>query len=123
MGIKGGAGKFRHLITVQRQTGARDTVGNETGTWTTLAQTWGWIEPYVGSARAGREEFMGKQLIGLDYTRVHLRWDSRLATLSPKDQILYVDALHPAGRIFDVQAVNNRDERNFEIELIAKERQ
>jgi len=117
MGMKGGAGKLRHLITVQRQTGARDTVGNETDTWTTLAQTWGWIEPYVGSARAGREEWVGKQLIGLDYTRVHLRWDSRLASLSPKDRILY------GARIFDVQAVNNRDERNYELELIAKERQ
>jgi hypothetical protein len=60
---------------------------------------------------------MGKQLIGLDYTRIHLRWDSRLANLSPKDQVIY------SGRKFDVQAVNNRDERNFEIELIAKERQ
>lgn len=116
-------GKFRHLCTVQRQTGATDTAGQETRTWTTLAQTWCWIEPYVGSARAGREEFSGNQLIGLDYTRFHLRWDSRLATLSPKDQILYTDPLHPSGRVFDVQAVNNRDERNFEIELIAKERQ
>lgn len=117
------AGKFRHLITVQRQTNTVDTTGQETRTWTTLAVTWGWIEPYVGSARAGREEFSGNQLLALDYTRIHLRWDSRLATLSPKDQILYVDAFHPNGRVFDVQAVNNRDERNFEIELIAKERQ
>jgi head-tail adaptor len=117
MPIKGGAGALRHLITVQRQTGARDTVGNETNTWTTLAQTWGWIEPYVGSARAGREEWQGKQLLGLDYTRIHMRWDSRLATLSPKDRILY------GTRVFDVQAVNNRDERNYELELIARERQ
>jgi head-tail adaptor len=117
MGIKGGAGKLRHLIVVQRQTGNRDTVGNETDTWTTLAQTWGWLEPYIGSARAGKEEFVGKQLIGVTYTRVHLRWDSRLATLSPKDRIVY------GTRIFDVTSVSNRDERNYELELIAKERQ
>ncbi|HEV1992427.1 MAG TPA: head-tail adaptor protein, partial [Candidatus Dormibacteraeota bacterium] len=107
------AGKFRHLVTVQRLTGTADTAGQEIRTYTTLAVTWAWIEPYVGSARAGREEFSGNQLIGLDYTRIHLRWDTRLATLSPKDQILYVDALHPNGRVFDIQAVNNRDERNF----------
>jgi len=111
------AGKFRHLCTIQRQTGAVDTTGGETFTWNTLAQTWCWIEPYVGSARAGREEWSGNQLIGLDYTRFHLRWDSRIADLCPKDQILY------GTRVFDVQAVNNRDERNFELELIAKERQ
>jgi head-tail adaptor len=115
MGMR--AGKMRHLLTVQAQTGATDTAGEETFTWSTVAVTWGWIEPYIGSARAGREEFSGDQLIGLDYTRIHLRWDSRLALLKPKDQILY------GIRLFDIQAVNNRDERNFELELICKERQ
>lgn len=108
------AGKMRHLVTIQRQTGARDTSGNETDTWNTFATVWAHIEPYVGSARAGREEFTGNQMVGLDYTRFHLRY---LAGLAPKDRILY------GARIFDIQAVNNRDERNFELELIAKERQ
>jgi SPP1 family predicted phage head-tail adaptor len=108
------AGKMRHLVTIQRQTGARDTTGNETDTWSTFATVWVHIEPYVGSARAGREEFAGNQMVGLDYTRFHLRY---LAGLAPKDRILY------GTRIFDIQAVNNRDERNFELELIAKERQ
>src|SRR5258708_35973738 len=115
MGIRGGGGKFRHLLTVQRQTGARDTVGNETDTWNPLAVTWGWIEPYVGSARAGKEEFMGKQLIGITYTRVHLRGDSRLATLSPKDRIVY------GRRIFDVSSGSNHDDRNYETGLMARE--
>jgi SPP1 family predicted phage head-tail adaptor len=105
---------MRRLITIQRQTGARDSTGNETDTWTTFATVWVHIEPYIGSARAGREEFSGNQMVGLDYTRFHLRY---LAGLAPKDRILY------NGRIFDIQAVNNRDERNFELELIAKERQ
>jgi SPP1 family predicted phage head-tail adaptor len=108
------AGKLRYLITIQRQTGATDTTGNETLTWKTYATVWAWIEPYVGSARAGREEFAGSQMVGLDYTRVHLRY---LAGLAPKDQILY------GTRVFDIQAVNNRDERNAEMELICKERQ
>ena len=112
--LKGGAGKYRHLITIQRQTGAVDTTGNQTQTWTTFATVWAWIEPYVGSARAGREEFAGNQMVGLDYTRMHLRY---LPGLAPKDQVLY------AGRTFDIQAVNNRDERNYEMECILKERQ
>jgi len=108
------AGKMRHLITIQRQTGATDTTGNETLTWATFATVWAWIEPYVGSARAGREEFTGGQMTALDYTRVHLRY---LPGLAPKDRILY------GTRTFDIQAVNNRDERNAELELICKERQ
>lgn len=112
MSMRGG--KLRYLVTVQRQSGAVDTTGNQTLTWITLAKVWAWIEPYVGSARAGREEFSGNQMIGLDYTRFHIRY---LRGLAPKDQILY------DGRTFDIQAVNNRDERNAELELIAKERQ
>ena len=108
------AGKLRYLVTVQRQSGAVDTTGNETSTWNTFAQVYAWIEPYVGSARAGREEFSGNQMIGLDYTRIHIRY---LAGLAPKDQIVW------SGRTFDVQAVNTRDERLAEMELICKERQ
>ncbi len=105
---------MRRLITIQRLTGARDTTGNETATYSTFATVYAWIEPYIGSARAGREEFSGGEIQGLDYTRFHIRY---LAGVTPKDQILY------NGRVFDIQAVNNRDERNFEMELLAKERQ
>ena len=112
MGMK--AGKLRYLVTVQRQTGTRDTTGNETDTWTTFAKVYAGVEPYVGSARAGREEFTGNQMVALDYTRFHMRY---LAGIAPKDRIVY------NGRLFDIQAVNNRDERNYELELIAKERQ
>lgn len=112
MGMR--AGKLRRLVTIQRLTGARDTTNNETDTWKTLATVYAHIEPYLGSARSGREEFSGGQITGLDYTRFHIRY---LAGVSPKDRILY------NGRVFDIQAVNNRDERNFEMELLAKERQ
>jgi len=108
------AGKMRKLVTIQRLTGARDTTGNETATYTTFATVWAWIEPYIGSARAGREEFSGGQIQGLDYTRFHIRY---LAGISPKAVVVY------NGPSYDIQAVNNRDERNFEVELLAKERQ
>jgi SPP1 family predicted phage head-tail adaptor len=108
------AGKLRNFITIQQQSGARDTTGEETDTWTTFAQVYAHIEPYVGSARAGREMFQAGQLVGLDYTRIHLRY---LAGITPKMRVSY------NGRIFDILAINNRDERNAELEMIAKERQ
>lgn len=108
------AGKLRYLITIQRLTGARDTTGAETDTWTAFAQVWAHIEPWIGSARAGREMFSIDQVQALDWTRVHIRY---LKGLTPKDRMLY------DGRLFDIQAVNIRDERNAEMELICKERQ
>jgi head-tail adaptor len=108
------AGKLRYLVTIQKQTGAIDSTGAETDTWTTFAEVYAWIEPYVGSARAGREEFQGGQLVGLDYTRIHLRY---VAGLIPKMRVSW------NGRIFDILAINNRDERNYELEMICKERQ
>lgn len=105
---------MRRLITIQRLTGARDSTGNETATWATFAQIYAWIEPFIGSARSGREDFSGGQIQGLDYTRFHIRY---LAGITPKDQVLY------DGRTFDIGAVNNKDERNFEMELLCKERQ
>lgn len=109
------AGKLRYLITIQRLTGARDTTGEETDTWYAWAQVWVHFEPWTGSARSGREMWTPSgQLIALDYTRIHLRY---IAGITPKDRIVY------AGRTFDILAVNNRDERNAELELIAKERQ
>jgi SPP1 family predicted phage head-tail adaptor len=108
------AGKLRFLITIQRLTGARDTTGAETNAWYTFAQVWAHIEPWIGSARAGREMFSVNQLQALDWTRMHIRY---LAGITPKDRVLY------DGRLFDIQAVNTRDERKAEMELICKERQ
>jgi len=112
------AGKLRHLVSIQRLTGARDTTGAEMQTWTEYAKAYVWIEPYVGSARAGREVFTAGQLVGLDYTRIHLRF---IPGISPKDQVIY--SYGSVTRTFDILAINNRDERNYELELIAKERQ
>jgi SPP1 family predicted phage head-tail adaptor len=108
------AGKLRYLVTIQKQSGQTDTTGAETDTWVTFAQVYAHIEPYIGSARAGREVWTGGQLIGLDYTRIHLRY---LAGLTPKMRVSW------NGRIFDILAINTRDECNAEMEMIAKERQ
>jgi head-tail adaptor len=108
------AGKLRHLVTVMRHSSTQDSTGSEVLSFTVYTKVWAWIEPFVGSARAGREVFSANQLVGLDYTRIHLRF---LVGLTPKDQIVY------GTRVFDIQAVNNRDEEDYELELIAVERQ
>lgn len=110
------AGKLRHFVTVQRQTGARDTTGAETDTWTTLFQAYASVEPWIGSSRSGREEFLRNQLQALDYTRITFRYND-VQGMNPKDRILF------NGRYFDIQALNNRDERNELLEVVCKERQ
>ena len=115
------AGKMRSQIVIQRQTGATDTSGNEkidAASWATFATVWAHIDPWMGSARAGREVFSGDQIQGLDYTRMHLRF---VAGLRPKDRVQYTE--NGVTRTFDIQAVNNRDEKNEELEIICKELQ
>jgi len=107
------AGKLRHLVTLQRLSGATDTTGNETETWVDYASVRAQIEPWIDSARSGREEFTGNQRTAIVYTRFRIRY---FPGISPKDRVVF------GSRTFDIQAVNNRDERNFEIELICKER-
>ena len=108
------AGKLNHFVAIERITGARDQSGAETNTWSTWAQVWAHLEPFTDSARSGKEEFADFSVQSIVYTRVHIRY---LPGITPKDRVNY------NGRLFDILAVNNRDEGNFEMELICKERQ
>jgi len=106
--MKIGIGKLRHLVTLQRQTGATDSTGAETQTWSNLATVWAAIQPFTG-----RELFQNNQLTALGDTRILLRY---YPGLRPKDRVLF------GTRIFEIRDVSNRDERNIEMELIAQER-
>jgi head-tail adaptor len=123
------AGKLRRLVTIQRQSVGQDSTGQETGVgleaggWTTYTKLWAHIEPYIGSARAGRELFSQEQLISFDYTRMHYRYSTESAGITPKDRVQFTDAGSGITRTFDILAINNRDERNYELEAIMKERQ
>ena len=101
------AGKLRHLVTLQRKTGAVDTWGEPTDTWTDLASVWASIQPM-----AGREAFTGLELQALDMVRIGIRYTSGLV---PTDRVNW------NGRLYDILAIHNKDERNRAMELVVKE--
>ena len=105
------AGKLRHQITIQRLTGVRDSSGAETDTWETFKTVWASIEPSTG----GAEMFlMGQQFQGVTTARICLRYT---AGITPKYRVSF------CGRLFDILAVHNKEERSREIELVVKEHQ
>jgi SPP1 family predicted phage head-tail adaptor len=110
------AGHLRHFITIQRKSGATNTTGEETDTWTTLGSSWASVEPFIDSRRGGTEEMQGSQLIAISWMKIRMRYMLDISIL-PRDRVTW------NGRIFDIVNVNNREERNAELELICKERQ
>lgn len=110
------AGNLRHVVTLQRKTGATNTTGEETDTWTTLATVWASVEPFIDSRRGGTEEMQASQLIAISWTRIRMRYSASFS-IGPRDRVSW------NGRVFDIVNVNNREERNAELELICKERQ
>jgi head-tail adaptor len=119
MAIKGGCGKLRHLVSIEQPSKSQDSTGAEVLTWTEYAKAWAFIEPYIDSARfAGRELMVaGDQVQAVSYTRFRLRW---IPGIVPKMRVNFTQS--GTTRLFDILAVNSRDERNFELGLVALER-
>ena len=106
------AGTLRKRITLQQQSTSVDTYGQQITTWTDVATVWASIEPSVG------RELMAAQAVRLDQpTTITMRWQSAFA--SPKA----VAAMRVVynGRIFNIYSVENEDERNRMLTLLASE--
>ena len=106
------AGKLRHRIRIQQKTEARSTTGQVTNAgWALVAKRWGSITPLRG------REFMEAQQISSDVThRVRMRYYRGLTS----DHRLKV-ILDGTDRTFHISQVLNRDERDREHEIMAKE--
>lgn len=104
------AGRLRHRVELQRATDAIDAYGEQTPTWRTLATVWAAVEPI-----SGREYFLANQVNSEISARITLRHVPGV-TLTPKDRVKW------GARLFDVQAVIDRDERHRELQLLVIER-
>lgn len=106
------AGTLRKRITLQQQSTSVDTYGQQIATWTDVATVWASVEPSVG------RELMAAQAVSLDQpTTITIRWQPAFA--SPKA----VAAMRVVynGRIFNIHSVENEDERNRMLTLLASE--
>lgn len=106
------AGTLRKRITLQQQSPSVDTYGQQITTWTDVATVWASIEPSVG------RELMAAQAVRLDQpTTITIRWQPALA--SPKT-VAAMRAVYN-GRIFNICSVENEEERNRMLTLLASE--
>lgn len=102
------------MVTLQRRTGAVDTTGQPTDTWVVLGNVWASVEPFIDSRRGGTEEMQASQLLAVSWMKIRMRY---FDAITPADRVTW------SGRVFDIVNINNREERNAEMELICKERQ
>lgn len=100
---------MRHRITVQTPTETNE-LGERVITWTDLIETWAEILPVQGN-----ERFLDHQRYADVTHRVRMRWLAGV-TLTPKQRLVF------AGRVFEITAVLNVEERNRELIVMCTER-
>lgn len=101
------AGKLRHQVDIQEGTEARDALGGVARTWSTVAIVWAAVEPL-----RGRELYEAQQVNAQLSHRVTLRY---LGTLTTHHRLVH------DGRVLNIAAVLDRDERHRTVELMATE--
>lgn len=102
-------GRRRHKITLQRLSGAVDSVGQQT-TWSDLGTAWASVDPL-----SGRELLAGQVISAPGSFLITVNYNAGWG-LAPKDRILW------GTRIFDISNVRNPDEINMLLEIEAVER-
>lgn len=103
------AGKLRHLVTINRYTPTTSAVTGEklAGYTAATPQVWAEIVPL-----SGRELLNAQQIVTDSTHQIRMRYT---ANVSHRDQILF------NGRTFEIDAMNNTDERNIELVMLAHE--
>lgn len=101
------AGKLRHQITIEREQSVSDGAGGSTITWSTVATPRAFIKPMSGGERL--------QAMRLESTvthRIFIRY---------RDDLLTSDRINYKGRLMQIRALINLEERNRWIEIYADE--
>lgn len=101
------AGELRHRITIQRAVEVSDDLKTPTVTWQDVATVWAAVEPLSG------REYLLAQNVNAELTvRIRIRYRPGV---TPGMRVLY------NGRVFDIQAVIDVEERHRELQLMCKE--
>lgn len=101
------AGDLRHRVTIQQLSALSDGMGGVRETWQDVATVWAAVEPMEG-----RERYEAQQIQAELTHRVRLRYRPGI---TPKMRVVH------KGRIFQIEAVINRAERNRELILLCAE--
>lgn len=109
------AGTLRNLVELQRVSVATDSHGDQTKTWTTLAEAYASIEPL-----SGREFLAASQVMSDVTVRIKVRGRSDIR-LTPKDRVRFDDPNY-GERLFDIRHIVDWGSKGVEWHLLCTER-
>jgi SPP1 family predicted phage head-tail adaptor len=105
-----GSGDMNRRVTLQRATVTRNEFNEEIETWTTLATVWARKDD-VSAAEGFRAQEVGAQLT----TRFRIRYRATVATLNPRDRLIY------AGRLYNITGVREKQRNRWlEVDCVAR---
>lgn len=109
------SGRLRYSVTLQRQGSSKNSRGEYTQSYTTLATRRASIRPL-----AGREYWQTSGEHSAVTTEIRIRYDSTVKSLAPKDRVL--DAAHSPQIVYDVESVIRPHETDLELILMCVRR-
>lgn len=101
------AGKLRHRVTIQELVRTDDGYGGITETWQDVATVWAAVEPLRGN-----ERYRAQQVQAELTHKVAMRYR---VGVKPQMRLLY------AGRVLEIEAVIDVEERHRWLELLCSE--
>lgn len=101
------AGPLRHRVTIQELAEVQNTFGEVPQVWQDAEVSWASVEPL-----AGRELFAAQQVRPELTHKIVMRYRQ----ISTKNRILF------GNRIFNIDSVVNKDERNVMLTIMAIEK-
>jgi SPP1 family predicted phage head-tail adaptor len=105
-----GSGDMNRRITLQRATVVRNEFNEEIETWATFAEVWA-NRADVSAAESFRAQEVGAQLT----TRFRIRYSATVATLNPRDRLVY------AGKLYNITGVREKQRNRWlEVDCVAR---
>lgn len=101
------AGRLRHRVTIQENVGSENNFGETVDDWQAVTTRWAAVDPL-----RGRERFEAQQISAEVSHRVTMRY---FADLTPTMRLVY------DGRVLEIEAVIDVEERGRELELLCRE--
>jgi SPP1 family predicted phage head-tail adaptor len=101
------SGQLDRLISIERDTPARDTYGQPISSWSRIGRKrWARYRPLYGT-----ERFIGDQYTSQQQVEFLVRWASDLSDLGTKDRIVYPIGSTAANSVYDVIAIHEEGRR------------
>lgn len=103
------ARRLRHTVTLERRATAQDSAGQRNDVWSLIATTRASIDDTGGREGDQRSGEFAKTV-----TEIWLRWQAKLADLSPADRLVH------GAVVYDIKSIKNPQQRNHELILVCQ---